>query len=472
MRFPFCGASYTSQSPFVAHERTLNFYPELVEAQAAANSIVLYPTPGFAPFLSLPTYPVRGMLYLNNRLFVVSGATFYELFENQTYVSRGTVYSDGQPATLSSNGDAGHQVWITSGGHGYIYDTVSGTFTSDVRLDAWMGAFCDGYFLRLDTQTSTLGISSLEDGLTWDETDVAQRSTTPDRWVSMLVSHQQVWMFGKQRIDVLYNSGDTFPFVPYPGTLIEHGIAAPFSAKILDNTVFWLGQNDQGGAVVYRAQGYTPTIISTRAVEFAMQGYARVDDAVAFAYQDQGHSFYVLSFPTANATWVYDAATNLWHERGHWNYVTDDWDVWQARFHAYAWNQHIVGDGTTGGLYRMRIDRYRDADGTVIRRMRQAPHIIGQHQNMFYSRAELLLETGIGSSDVRNPRVGLQWSDDSGKSWSTLLYVSAGMAGQYSTRAIWRRLGQSRDRIFRVVVSDGVPWRLIDLLVDVEPGMH
>ena len=472
MRFPFCGQSYSSQSAFVDHQRTVNLYPELTESGAATNRVVLYPTPGFYSFCNFPTRPVRALFHNNNRTFAVVGATLYEVWDTKAFVSRGTVLNDGQPATISTNGEAGGQLWITSGGAGYIYTLATDTLSAALAYDAHLGGFSDGYFLKLDTTTSSLYLSALEDGTSWDAGDVAQRNTTPDKWKSFIVSHRDIWLFGAHKTDVFYNSGDTFPYVPYPGASIEHGIVAPFSAATCDNTVFWLRSNDQGDGIVYRAQGYVPMRVSHHALEYALHGYTTISDAVAFAYQDQGHSFYVLSFPSAGKTWVYDAATNLWHERAHYNAATGEFEIWPARFHTFAWGKHLVGDGINGALYQMSVDRHRDADGSIIRRMRQAPHIIGQHQWLFYSRAELLLEVGVGSSEVRNPQVGLQWSDDSGLTWSTVQYVSAGMAGQRQARAVWRRLGQSRDRIFRVVMQDGVPWRIIDLIVDVEPGMH
>ncbi len=477
MRYPFCGQSYSPQSPFIAHERTLNFYPEVIESGSHAGRLALYPTPGFATFCTLGQSPVRGLFASNGRCFAISGAGFYEIYSDRTWYRHGTVRNDGKPVTFSSNGDAGGQLWITSGGHGYVFTLATNVLEVDVRRDSTMGGFVDGYFLNLDSTTSTLSLSSLENGLSWDAADVAQRSTTPDRWVSMLVSHQQIWLFGKTRTDVWYNTGGTFPFAPVSGTLIEHGIAAPASACIMDNTVFWLGANEQGTAMVWRANGYTPVRVSHHALEYAMQSYSRVDDAVAFAYQDQGHAFYVLTFPsataTSGATWVFDAATTLWHERGHWNAGTGLFERWMPACHCFAFDKyHLVGDYNGGGVFRMGIDQYTDADGSLIRRMRQAPHLIGDHQWLFYHRAELLLETGTGNYRVRNPRVALQWSDDAGLTWSSENWVNVGLAGQRQTRAVWRRLGQARNRIFRVVAEDGAPWRLLDLVVDVESGLH
>jgi hypothetical protein len=72
--------------------------------------------------------------------------------------------------------------------------------------------------------------------------------------------------------------------------------------------------------------------------------------------------------------------------------------------------------------------------------------------------------------DVNGPSIMLQYSDDGGHTWSNELWVSAGDEGAYKWRAIWRRLGKSRDRVWRVVVTDAVPWRFLDAYVQIEKG--
>jgi hypothetical protein len=50
----------------------------------------------------------------------------------------------------------------------------------------------------------------------------------------------------------------------------------------------------------------------------------------------------------------------------------------------------------------------------------------------------------------------LRWSDDGGSTWSKEHWTTIGALGKYQNRAIWRRLGQARDRVFEVVVTDPV----------------
>jgi hypothetical protein len=362
MEYPgFVGPSYTSQSRIASCDRCVNWYPERLESPVGKTRGALYPAPGFELFATLTDSPVRGLHHINGRTFAVGGGKLFEISNTGVVTERGSGINnlDGTAATLHSNGDAGFQVFVCSGSKGYIYDLQDNTFTQVVD-GASFGGFLDGFFLALDPGTSTLKISGLEDGSSWDALEVAQRNAGADKWSAMLVSHREIWLFGNATTEVWYNAGASpFPFEKNPGVFIEHGISAPASAAILDNAPIWLGQNADGGAIVYRANGYTPVRVSTHAIEYALSTYSTLADAEAWTYQDQGHSFYVLTFPTARVTWVYDSVTGMWHERGSWD--NGRFIEIPVRCHAWAFGQHLVGGRNTGNVYRMAIDIATDA---------------------------------------------------------------------------------------------------------------
>ena len=472
MILPFLGSSDPSQSPNASVQRTVNWYVEPIEVAEGKARVVLYPTPGVEVFCRLSDGPVRALFAQNGRAFCVSGSIFYELFTDGTSLARGVVASSDLPATISSNGEAGGQLGITSGVNFYTYNLLTNTGPT-VRASAancTMAGFLDGYFIALDTATATLKVSTLEDGSVWDPTMVGQRNTAADKWVAMLISHREVWLLGSQKTDVWYNSGALFPLEPIPGAFMQVGCAAPYSAAVLGASVMWLGANENGQGIVWRAQGYQPVRVSHSAMEHAISQYSTVADAIGWTYQDQGHGFYVLQFPTAKACWVYDANTNQWHERLWWNTTTASYDCYRPMFHCFAFGKHLVGDRLTGAIYDMSINHRLDADGAAIRRLRQGQHLCAEQQWQFYPSAQLDMETGVGTSAYPNPKVMLQWSDDGGHTWSRERWESAGSMGTFGKQVTWNRLGRSRDRVFRVVVSDPVPWRLINFYAPVEGG--
>lgn len=476
MKFPaFVGPAYTSQSLNADCERLMNWYPELMESPGAKTEAVLYPCPGFTLFSTIGVGPIRALYSINGSTFVVSGYEFYELDNFGVATLRGTVALDTNPATISSNGDGGGQLFITSGDNGYCYDLTTHTLTNPLTSGATMGAFLDGYFLALDATTSTLRISDLLDGTTWDPTQFAQRTAGADNWVSMAVVHREIWLMGEQTSEVWYNAGTyPFPFAPIPGAFLQQGCAAPFALSSLNNVLLWLSRNEQGAGMVQRADGYQPVRLSTHAIEYAIQGYETISDAVSWTYQDQGHAFYVLVFPTANATWVFDAATQLWHERGYWNSTGCTFEALRVTSHcSTTQNTHLVGDRFTGAVYTQSINVATDVDGLGMRRQRRVRGLSSDEDWILYSQLQLDMETGtaLQNGQGSNPQAMLRISRDSGHTWGNEYWTSAGAVGQYAKRVIWNRLGRARNAAFEVTVSDPIPWRLMGAFLTVRKGL-
>lgn len=108
----------------------------------------------------------------------------------------------------------------------------------------------------------------------------------------------------------------------------------------------------------------------------------------------------------------------------------------------------------------------------TIRRLRRAPHISREAMRLGFDKFTLELETGLGLTTGlgSDPQIMLRFSDDGGQTWTSERWVSAGLIGRYKARPIWRRLGQSRDRVFEIVVTDPIPWRIIGADLQVRGG--
>jgi hypothetical protein len=276
---------------------------------------------------------------------------------------------------------------------------------------------------------------------------------------------------GERTTEIWQDTGERFPFAPIPSALINYGIAAPWSAKIVDNSLVWLARNEAGRICVIQANGTQIRTISTRAVELAINGYSDYGDARADTYSEAGHDFYVLHFDESDATWAWDAKNNTWHERGTWDADARKFTAARQRFPAYAFRElrcldsganQPVGSGNPSQLYHMGIDLPNDIGGGVIRRVRRAPALQNENKRIFYSKFELDLEPGLGlvSGQGEDPQVMLRMSNDGGKTWGSEVWRSAGKLGEYEQRVRWLRLGSGRRRVFEVAVSDPIPWRL------------
>lgn len=465
----FIDGSYTSQSPISDQEDTINWYLENMEADGATSKASLYPAPGFRQFCMVGSVGGRAMFALD-RCFGIIGSKLYEFFADGTSIDRGDVAIDSNPATICTNGDGGDELFVTSGGLGYVYDLTLNTLTNIAGLTATIGGMLYGYFVAFDAVSSTIRLSDLFDGTTWDPTQFAQRTIGADPWTSMLVTpYGQIFLPGSQTGEFWYNAGTfPFPFAPDPSGLIEEGIAATFSVKQAGKSSCWLSTNKNGGYAVQRATGFTPQRISTHAVEYAISRYSRVDDAVAETYEDQGHAFFLLTFPTARVTWVYDFITGRWAKRGTWITESNQYTYSRPVFHAFAFNKHLMADRETGVIYEQDIEFPLDVDGRVMRRIRRAPALVNGNKRLFFPEFEIILETGIGTQTgaASNPQIMMRSSDNGGKTWGNYRQVSDGEVGQYEARAQWQRNGAARKRVFEVSVTDPlVNWRITDATV-------
>lgn len=444
----FVGPAYQSQSPLADSERCVNLYPEVIESAGAAQSSALYSCPGFETFTTFAEGPIRGMFAQDGRCFAVVGFKFYEVFSDGTSTEHGEVALDGNPATISSSGDAGGELFITSGDNGYIFTLSTDTLSASVLTGVTQGAYLDGYFLALDAATSTLKVSDLLDGQTWDPTQIAQRTQGSDKWQAMLVNYAYIWLWGSQTTEVWQNLGTfPFPFAPVPNGFLTNGTAAAFSAQALGTSVIWLQANTQGDAMVLKSDGLSGVRISNHAVEYAMQGYSEIADAVGFTYQMEGHEFYLLTFPSANVTWGFDASTGVWHQRGFWNAPLNRFDAYRPMFQVPVFNRHLVGDRLTGTIYAMATDLYTEVDGAGLRRLRAAPHPVRDQRFVTYPQMIVLVQTGVGlsgSGQGSDPQCMLRYSNDAGQTWSNEQTASMGAQGAYATRVLFNRLGQAR----------------------------
>lgn len=322
----------------------------------------------------------------------------------------------------------------------------------------------DNYFIynRPDTQQYAASdvLSPITYGLSF-----ASKFTGPDDLVSLIVDHGQIYLLGEKTSEVWADVGTfPFPFQRIPGASSQHGIAAQFSMARFGNSFAYVSRNDRGQAVIVQMNGYFPQRISTHAVENTLVNQT-ISDAVAYTYQLEGHECYVVTFPTLELTWVYDGATQLWH-KWLWTDTQNNYKRHRSNCGALFQNQFLVGDYENGQIYRLDPNNYTD-NGNHIRRMRRCPHLVADFQRQYFDELQLQFQPGVGLQGIEtfplgdndigiNPQAMLRWSNDGGSTWSNEHWAGIGKVGKYQNRIIWRRLGQARDRIYEVVVTDPV----------------
>ena len=125
----FVGGWYSGANPVSAVETLVNLFPSAVETPGGAVTAELLPTPGCRAFATASVSGARGAWAGDGRCFVVFGDSLFEVTVDGVATLRSTMANDGRPVTFSTNGDAGNQVLITSGGSAYCYDLTANTLT-------------------------------------------------------------------------------------------------------------------------------------------------------------------------------------------------------------------------------------------------------------------------------------------------------------------------------------------------------
>lgn len=346
--------------------------------------------------------------------------------------------------------------------------------------------YSDGYFIVMFAASNKFQMSAILDGTTWPEIQVNAVSVFPENIVGIIVSHRELWVCGSKHIQPYTDTGSLEVFDVIPGSLIETGLAATFGINLVDNTVFWIGEDERGARQAWRANGYTPQRISTHAVEAALSSYseAQIASLVSYSYQDGGHLFWVLYIPNTDCSWVFDVAESLWHKRAEWSTHNGTYGPHRSWNHFWAFGKHLVGDWKTGNLWEMKLAYDTGAgvyafvteNGAIIRRLRRSPTIVNEMNWIQHADLTVDFMPGLGpqpplvdgDGNPRPPQAMLRWSDDRGSTWSNVHTVGVGLAGEYSHRSIWRRLGRSRYRVYELTFTDPIPVAIVDAYLDLD----
>lgn len=394
MQTPILGSAYVARSVNAADNRMVNLFPEVVP-EGGKQPAFLQRVPGLTLRTTVGAGPIRGLWEHAGNMYVVSGDTFYRVTSSYVATALGTVAGTG----LVTMADNGTQIMVAADPSGYIYNTATGVFGPITDPDfpgAAVVDYLDSYFVFIQPNSQRVWVTALLDGTSIDPLDFASAEGDPDNIVSMIVDHREVWLFGNNSTEVWYNAGlSDFPLVRIQGAYNELGCAARYSVAKMNNQIYWLGKDFRGQGIVYVANGYQGQRISTHSVEWQIQQYGTMSDAIGYTYQQDGHSFYVLVFPSVGKTWVYDASTGAWHERAGWG---NDWTRYRGQTQVFFNNENLLGDYENGNIYAIDQDAYSYNGETQrwLRSWRALPTGENTLRRTAQHALQLDCETGVG----------------------------------------------------------------------------
>ena len=423
-KLDFIGSGYLGRSSNVNASRCINLYPE-INGQDSKSVVSLVGTPGLLLYIDTLFLPIRGAHFFNNRIYFVSGDKLYSVdnaknltpvFDTLGNVVKLTSY-DGR-VSFSDNGmpyvnGVGYgQLAFVDGQNVYIYNVVTNVLSNPPSpIPAKSIDFIAGFFM-VDMGGGGEFCISGTDGTTWNGLAFGVANAYPDNLMSIINNHNEAWLIGEYSTEIWQPDGSA-NYLPFSRVaVVDYGTPAFSSVAKGNNTVFWMVSQRDGetGEVlgVGMANGYGVDIISPPAINYQISQYAVVADAWGYCFTESGHEFYRLTFPTANATWQYDATTKMWCEVSY--YAGSPYIVGRhlANSYVYAWGKHFIGSYLDGKIYEMS-SKYLDDNGTPIASVRICSPMDDKNnnENVFVSKFELECEAGTGQNNFRSGEIEL-----------------------------------------------------------------
>ena len=483
-QIPLIGGYYVARSVIANAQRCLNLYPEK-NPQDAEAPVTHYLTPGLTVLIpGALQLPWRALFFASNQvLYGVLGTNVYSIDSNWNLTLLGIIPSKNTPVSMKDNGIV--LVIVDGSALGWKITLATNVFAQIVDpnfLGSDFVGYADTFFIFNQPGTKNI-YSSLSNSITFDPTYIAAKTGNPDTLIATIVNHVEIWAIGRETTEVWANTGSTgLPYARVPGVFIQHGCVAKYSVASYNLQIFWLSQDNNGQAIILLGESYRVRSISTPAISDAIGKYNTISDAQGFVYQQGTHVFYILTFPTADKTWVYDLSTGLWHERC---FIDDNGIEHRIRANctAFAYGKNVVGDWQNGNLYSLDLSNNTD-NGYPIMRRRGFPHIVTDGKTAYHSQFIANMETGAklnegGVPVMQNPfeiaqpaaeaTIYLRWSDDRGNSWGEPIAMSLGATGEYTIRPSWRDLGISFDRVYELFWSDDATTALNGAYLDLQP---
>ncbi|MBC8642131.1 hypothetical protein IAG25_35590 [Caballeronia sp. EK] len=461
--------AYEARSVIASAQRCVNLFPEANPSDSEFPT-THHLTPGLIKRASAPLKGFRGLYTATSGdLYAVVSTGLYRIANDWTFTLLGSLATSSGPVSMRDNSLT--LVVVDGSEDGYMVDLTTYEFAK-IDEEAFYGSPCisilNDFLIFNQPDTRQFYISGAL-AVTFDSLDIVSKNGAPDKLVATAAIAGAVWLLGERTTEVWSPSGaDDFAFQRYPGVLIHQGCSAPASVATIDTSVYWLSDGADGQGMVFRSSQMSALRISTHAMEAEIKSYARIDDAIGYCYQRDGHIFYVLTFPTADKTWCFDLATGQWHER---LWMDAAGALHRHRGNCFAqWNRmQLVGDWETGDLYEMTPDAYDDAGHDMLH-IRSWPALSNEKKRIFLDRFSLDMEVGEIPVGEDEPQVRLRWSDTRGRSWKNPVSRGLGARGQFGHLVRFNRCGQSRERVFEVSWSAPVKTALNGAYVDAELG--
>lgn len=451
---------------------------EEIELDATAATVVdgyvneldhIVMRPGLTPFVNTGTgLSVDGLYWWDeqNCVLAVSNQRVWKITDRvgtMTELTGSVALRASSQVTFATDGT---KCVMANGANMVHTDGLTLTTMADVDAPTAVShvAYLDGYLLANHTGTSIFSFSSPTDITAWNALDFAAADGEPDRVVALKTGFREVILLGRTSVEFWVDDGVT-PFTRLDGSVQSFGCSAPYSLAKVGNTWMWLDHERR----LVNMQGRAVQVVSSP-YERVIQHYAAVDDAIGYTVSVEGYPLYVLNFPTAGQTLIYNYKTQKWSKWGYWRTDSGMYERFKGNSYCYArnWNLHLVGDWSTGIIYTMDRNTFTD-NGNPIRTLVRTGHInYGMDVTKRSNQLRVKMKRGTGNSTVSDPQITMRRRVNNGAQWEAERWASLGQVGQHEQLVNWRRNGIYKTVQYEFVHSDDSDFILIGAQEDVE----
>lgn len=422
---------------------------------------------------TLPNSPVRGCFSDSDTSYWVAGNGVYKRTADNTIKLLGTVATTNGFVNFASSGakimlvdgNAGYEITVATDAFALIVDPLFPLMPVDVN-------YLSGFWIVTAKNVQQF-FFKLVSASSWNGLDFATAEGNPDNILSQKILNDELYLIGYKTVEVWDLTGNgASPFQRNRSVVIDHGCSAANSVGKAMDTLYWLGGDNLGQGIVWRLNGYQVERISTHEIEQKIAEMTYIANAFSVVYQMDGHTFYILQFPSAGKTLVYDLITGLWSEWSYKDMATGEENIWKASCHCFSAGRNFVGDTVSGKVFALDKNIFTDEGNEIVTELTSMVDKWTQ-SNMFFNEVIIDVETGVGDNlpPVDDPKIALSWSDDSGHTFSNWRYAPMGKIGRYGTVARFDMLGSARNRVWRIRATDPVKTVIMGIVINADTGI-
>jgi len=431
-------------SPQVGTQSLRNLYAVPRVGESLSNGFSVRAHAGLRPFTTTGNGPVRAIFTHKGTLYTINGDALYSVDDNGIVTEIREIAGEGHCSVACGE----DHCLIATTSRTYVLDS-SGSAVIGVELPAtrwnllsvsWM----DGRFIAARPR-GVLELSDLDNPYNWQGLGFVTAESYNDEVVSLLRDVQDLWVFGESTVEWWRSAGGDVPTMDRVGW-VNIGCASRDCASVYDSVVYWL---DADG-IVRASKGYEPQKISTSFIDDALYKLD-VTTAESFIYIDRNNPIYTLT--VEGRTFCYSINSGTWSER------TGYLRAWIADGVTTVNSKPYTGSREDGQIYRIDPDFYMDGNEMIVKEC-TFPAASFNDDRVRYDSFRVRAATGLTFDANRAPEIIMDYSDDGGNTWSSERILPYGRSGEYGGLLVWRRLGRSRQRVFRGAVADDVPVEL------------